>query len=107
MGGLRVFAAVVLGMPLPISVAAAQPLLSDSEQISIDAEQVTYDQKTNTVVARGKVLITRGTTELRADEVRVNRASNHADAIGHVSVTDPEGTVLADAMHLNLDEETG
>src|ERR1035437_1371581 len=106
MDGLRVFA-VALIMLLPISAHAAQAPLVESEEIGIDAEQISYDQKNNSIVARGAVVITRGTMELRADEVHVNRTTNEADAIGNVSVTDPEGTIVADEMHLNLDEETG
>jgi LPS-assembly protein len=51
--------------------------------------------------------VVRGSTELRADEVRFNRTTNEADARGNVILTDREGTIFAEAMHLNFDEETG
>jgi LPS-assembly protein len=80
---------------------------SEDQEITIDAQQVTYDQKTDVVTARGDVVVRRGETELRADEVRLNRSTNEADARGGVSVNDPEGTVYADSLRLNLDDETG
>lgn len=109
MGALRfLVAALLVSLLLPIAGRAQLPTLDvDAEEIGIDAEQISYDQKNNTVVARGKVVITRGATELRADEVRVNRATNEAEATGNVRVTNPEGTITADVMSLNLDEETG
>ena len=109
MGALRfLVAALLLTVLLPIPGHAQLPAPDvDAEEIGIDAEQISYDQKNNTVVARGKVVITRGDTELRADEVRLNRATNEAEASGNVRVTNPEGTITADAVSLNLDEETG
>jgi LPS-assembly protein len=114
MDGVRVFTgAVVLVTLLPIRLQAADALLSgnaltaESEEVNVDAEQISFDQKNNVIVARGAVVITRGTMTLRADEVHVNRTTNEADAIGNVTVTDPQGTIVADQMHLNLDEETG
>ncbi len=108
MGGLRVFTmAMVLSALLATRAHAADALLSESDEIGIDAEQVSFDQKNNQIVARGAVVITRGAMTLRADEVRVNRTTNEADATGNVSVTDPMGTVHAEEMHFNLDEETG
>jgi LPS-assembly protein len=113
MGVLR-YVACVAAVPL---VAALFPLRAlaqldtassdDDEEITIHAEQISYDQRANTVSARGNVVINRGETEVQADEVDVNRTTNEADARGHVRITDPEGTAFADAIHLNLDEETG
>jgi len=109
MGALRfLVAALLLTVLLPITGHAQLPAPdADAEEIGIDAEQISYDQKNNTVVARGKVVITRGDTELRADEVRLNRATNEAEARGNVRVKNSEGTITADALSLNLDEETG
>jgi LPS-assembly protein len=108
MGGLRVWTvAMMLVALLPIRGHALDALQSESEEIGIDAQQLSFDQKNNAIVARGAVVITRGTMTLRADEVRVNRTTNEADASGNVSVTDPMGTIVAEEMHFNLDEETG
>jgi len=80
---------------------------SESEEVAIDAKSVAYDQRTNTVHAHGAVVIRRGDTEVRAEDVTVNRTTNEVFARGGVSVTDPAGTLLADEIKLNLDEETG
>ena len=91
-------------------VSAAQPAPPDrgsSEEISIDAKSLSYDQKENAISASGGVVVRRGETELRADEVRVNRVTNEVSAHGGVTVSDPEGTLFADRVDLNLDEETG
>src|SRR5262249_17823183 len=81
--------------------------LVETGEMTIDAEEISYDKKGDTVTARGNVVIRRGQTELRADEVRLNRPTNDAEAFGHVNLTDQEGTIHADYVHLNLDEETG
>jgi LPS-assembly protein len=81
--------------------------LVDREEITVDAQEITYDQKTDTIVARGAVVIRRGDTELRAEEVRLNRTTNEAEAHGGVILSDPEGTIFAEAIRLNFDEETG
>ena len=109
MGALR-FLVVALLLPVLLPIDSSAQLSSpnvDAEEIGIDAEQISYDQKNNTVVAHGNVVITRGDTELRADDVQVNRATNEAEARGNVRLTNPEGTITADVMSLNLDEETG
>ncbi|MCK6553592.1 LPS assembly protein LptD [Candidatus Binatia bacterium] len=79
----------------------------ESEQVTIDADEVTYDRRTDTVSARGNVVVKRGDTELHADEVRFNRITNIADASGRVLLSDPQGLLTADALSLNLEEETG
>lgn len=102
-------AALVALLTLPLA-GRAQPFQSAAlgeQEIGIDAEEISYDQKTNTVVARGAVVITRGETELRADEVRLNRSTNEAEARGHVRITDSEGSICAETVQLNLDDETG
>ena len=108
MGARRFLAATLLLGALFAAAARGQDArFTESQPIGIDAEQISYDQKANTVVARGSVVIKRGESELRADEVTVNRTTNVAEARGHVRFTDPDGTVVADAMELDLDQETG
>jgi len=103
----RLMLRVLVGIIAAAACARAEVPQVEDEEISIDAEEISYDQKTNTVVARGQVVIRRGETELRAEEVRLNRTTNEADASGGVLLTDAEGTIRAEAIHLNLDEETG
>jgi len=102
-GVLVVAAACVPGA----SDAQERVLTSEVEEIGIDAEEITYDQKADTVIARGDVVITRGDVQLRADEVRVNRTTNEAEARGHVSLKSPNGMLVAEVAYVNLDEETG
>ncbi len=77
------------------------------DQIVVDAAELEYDRKTDTIRARGNVVITHGATELHADEVTVNRATNEAQARGNVTLTDPQANLTADAVQIDLDEETG
>ncbi len=77
------------------------------EQVRIDADQLSYDQKTDTVAAKGNVVITRGDFELRADDVRVNRATNEAEAHGNVQLDGPQGSGTADQAFIDLNDETG
>jgi LPS-assembly protein len=110
MGVTRFLAAVLLLSALGASAVHGQKMqlpTTEAEEIRIDAEQISYDQKTDTVVAEGNVVITRGETVLRADHVWVNRTTNEADARGHVTLTQTDGTIVAEAVHLNLEEETG
>jgi LPS-assembly protein len=102
-------AAVLLFASVPLVVRAQEPrwASTESQEIGVVANEISYDRKTDTVVARGDVVITRGEIELRADEVYLNRTTNEADARGNVRVTGPEGTIVADEMKLNLDDETG
>jgi LPS-assembly protein len=91
----------------PVAAQPVRKATSASEEVSIEAQSVSYNQRTDTVTAKGGVVIHRGDTELRADEVELNRATNDVFARGDVTVTDPTGTLFADQVHLNLDEETG
>jgi LPS-assembly protein len=110
MSDRRLLAAIFALWNLLPTLGHAQPAkrpMVEGEKITVTADEISYEQKTNSIIARGNVVITSGETELEADEVRLNRATNEADAQGNVRITDPEGTVTADSAHLNLDEETG
>jgi LPS-assembly protein len=78
-----------------------------AEEITIDAESVSYDNRANTVAAEGQVVIHYGDSILRADRVDLDRKTKEASAQGSVSLTSPEGTIEADQLLLNLDDETG
>jgi LPS-assembly protein len=110
MGDRRLLAAIfALWVLLPTSGRgqSRQRPVVEGEKITVTADEISYEQETNSIIARGNVVITSGATELQADEVRLNRATNEADARGNVRITDPEGTATADTVHLNVDEETG
>ena len=105
-GPRRLLAALTLSAVLG-STASAQSPPGTEEQVRIDADQLSYDQKTDTVVARGNVVITRGDFELRADEVRVNRTTNEAEAHGGVQLEGPQGSGTAAHALIDLNDETG
>lgn len=80
----------------------------DSDQeITIDAAELRYDQKNNTVSASGAVEIRRGDTVLTADEVEVNQVDRSASARGNALLVDPAVTIEAEAMEIDLNDETG
>ncbi len=76
-------------------------------EVTIDAEHIEYDQRADVITARGAVKITRGDMVLTADTVKVHRTSQVADATGNVVVVDPQGTLSADVLTLDLVQETG
>lgn len=88
-------------------VPALEFVTPGEEEIAVDADSIGFDQRSNTVVATGHVLVRRGETELRANEIRLNRQTHDAEASGQVSLSDSEGVIFADHMQLNLDDETG
>jgi LPS-assembly protein len=85
-------------------VAEPQP---PEDEITIDAESLSYDKKTDTVSASGDVIIRRGESVLRADEVQLDRRTNEAQVMGESVLTSPEVEIKADSMYLDLDDETG
>jgi LPS-assembly protein len=105
---LVVLGAVWVGwVAAPAPAQDAAGLFTEAEEIKLEAKELTYDQKGNEVTARGDVIIRRGQTRLEAQEVQFNRSTNEASAVGDVRLTNPEGTVFADSVTLDLDDETG
>lgn len=92
------------------SLAAAQiadVAITTEEEITVDAGSVSYDQQLDAITATGNVVIRRGAVELRADEVRLSRKTNEAEAIGNVTLSDPEGILFSERMQIDLNAETG
>lgn len=81
--------------------------IDEAEEIEIDAASLTYDRAEEQVGAVGDVVIRRGDTILRADEVRFDRSSGEAEAIGNVRLSSREGEIFAEHIQLDLDDETG
>ncbi len=78
------------------------------EQINVTADKLSTGNGSNQIEATGNVEIKRGETTLKAEEVRVNRATQDVEAKGKVSVDDPEWKIKSAAsMQLNLEKETG
>jgi LPS-assembly protein len=105
-----VLLAVVLLLPSRYAGAADgdHGLSVDSdEEITIDAAELIYDQKSSVVSASGEVEIRRGESVLRADTIRVNQETRAASAHGNAVLTDPDVTIRASEMEINLLDETG
>lgn len=83
------------------------PRQATEQEITIDAESLTYDSKGESLSATGDVLIRRGDTTLRADTVQYNRRTSEARALGDTVLTSPQVEIRADAMFLDLENETG
>jgi LPS-assembly protein len=79
-----------------------------SSEISVTADKLTTGDGANQIEASGNVEIKRGAMTLKADEVRMNRATQDTEAKGRVTVDDPEWKVKsADSIQMNLEKETG
>lgn len=78
-----------------------------SDEVTIDAESLDYDQAGDILSASGDVLIRRGDTTLQAETVEFNRRTSEARAIGDAVLTSPDAEIHADAIFLDLDDETG
>ena len=79
----------------------------EGAQITIDADTLSYDKDLDTVSAFGDVVVRRGDSVLRADEVLLNRKSNEAQATGNAELTSPDADIHAATMYFDLDTETG
>lgn len=100
--------AIGLGLGLGATSAGANTLAyTEEHEIHLEAQEVSYDQPSDTFSGEGGVLIRRGNLQLIADEVRVSRSPNEADARGNVELTTPDGVFFADHIYFNLDDETG
>ncbi|HVO95439.1 MAG TPA: LPS assembly protein LptD [Terriglobales bacterium] len=106
---------IILGVFLGMTSApslAAQFLTgqqgSAGSSLNITADKMSAGNGGNQIEATGNVEIKRDETTLKADEVRLNQATQDVEAKGKVSVSDPEWKVKsADSMQMNLEKETG
>ena len=93
--------------PLPATPLPGTPVATSEDEITIDAQSLTYDTKGDSLSASGDVLIRRGDTTLRADSVQYNRRTSEARAIGDTVLTSPQAEIRAEAMFLDMENETG
>ncbi|HEY3154823.1 MAG TPA: LPS assembly protein LptD [Candidatus Binatia bacterium] len=79
-----------------------------SSEINVTADKLSSGNGSNQIEATGNVEIKRGGMTLKADEVRMNRATQDTEAKGKVTLDDPEWKVKsADAIQMNLEKEIG
>ena len=96
-------ALLFLGVPVPASPFGEG--LKGPDPVELEAEELVFDQVEQTYRARGAVRLQRGAFTLLADRVLYNFADDTAAAEGEVRLIDPEGTV--DATRLEIDLESG
>lgn len=82
----------LLVAPTPVRTLDA-PTPANDEQVGFSADQLTQNSETDVVTASGNVQMLRQGNTLRADQVIWDRKSGKVEAIGNVSVTDPQGNV--------------
>ncbi|NQX95543.1 MAG: LPS-assembly protein LptD, partial [Erythrobacter sp.] len=83
-----------------------QQLLGDT--IDFEAEQIAYDNETDTVVARGDVVLRSADRSVRADEVVWVRGEGRIYAAGNIRLVDESGNELyTDAIELTDTFEAG
>ena len=101
---------VVLGVSLCLVTfptwAQAQDV-EPEEPIQVKGNTLTYEQQSNVATATGDAVVTKGTAKLSADTISVNRDTNEMTARGNVTLEDERGNIKADAMRMEMENETG
>ncbi|HTM09776.1 MAG TPA: LPS assembly protein LptD [Verrucomicrobiae bacterium] len=78
------------------------------QQIHVTADSLSASDGGKEIEGQGNVELHREEMTLKADQVRMNRETKDMEAIGNVSVDDPDWKVKqAQRMQFNLDNETG
>ena len=99
---------VVLACPARAAQVVSRGAQDPSTEINVTADKITAEDGSNRIEALGNVEIKRGAMTLKADEARMNRATQDTEAKGKVTVDDPEWKVRsADSIQMNLEKETG
>ncbi|MBM4255164.1 MAG: LPS-assembly protein LptD [Deltaproteobacteria bacterium] len=101
---------VVVGLMvwLLLSSAWAQDESAElDEPVQIKGNTLTYEQQSNVATATGDAVVTKGTTKLSADSISVNRDTNEMNAKGNVTLQSDQGNIKADAMRVEMENETG
>ena len=76
----------------PISAPDA-PMPANEDQIGFAADALEYDSNSEIVTANGNVQLLRDGNRLRAEKIVWDRNSGKVEAIGNVSIVDPEGNI--------------
>ncbi len=103
LGGVILALVCILGPPR----GWAQNREREQEPVRVKADSLSYDEQRNTVTATGDVVVTKGETTVTADTVAVNRTTSEVEARGNVVVKDPRGQIEAEALRLEMQDETG
>jgi lipopolysaccharide export system protein LptA len=99
---------LVIACPAQAAQVISRGGQDPSTEINVTADKLTAEEGSNRLEALGNVEIKRGGMTLKADEARMNRATQDTEAKGRVTVDDPEWKVKsADSIQMNLEKETG
>ncbi len=94
--------------PPPAPSATAAPTAPAPRQIDFEARELSYDNQTETVTARGNVILRSEDRSVRADEVTWDRTSGRIIASGNIRLVDEAGNQLfTDQVELTEEFDTG
>lgn len=79
----------------------------EKEPVQVKGDTLIYEQQGNVATATGDVVVTKGTTKLTADKVAVDRDTNEMTATGNVVLESDQGNIKAEAMRIEMENETG
>lgn len=106
------FRSRLLGASLGLAISAApafgQELTLGEGPILLLADEVEVDEERRVIIARGNVDVTRGDRRLLADSIRYREAEDRIDAIGNITLLEPNGqAIYADLMSITGDLKDG
>jgi len=88
--------------------AAQSGTSNPAAEINLQADKLSSSDSGNQIEATGNVEIKREGTTLKANELRMNRATQDVEAKGRVMLDDPEWKIKsADSIRMNMEKETG
>lgn len=93
--------------PAPVEAAVSEPAQAP-RQIDFEATELSYNNQTETVTARGDVILRSEDRSVRADEVTWDRTSGRIIASGNIRLVDEAGNQLfTDQVELTEEFDTG
>ena len=102
-----IMTALLVVAPWTSYSGAAQPN-NPAAPINLQADKLSSTDSGTQIEATGNVEVKREGTTLKADELRMNRATQEVEAKGRVTLDDPEWKVKsAESLRMNMENETG
>jgi LPS-assembly protein len=94
--------------PSPEIEVTAPPVAPTPRQIDFEARELSYNNETDTITARGDVVLRSEDRSVRADEVTWDRRSGQIIATGNIRLVDEAGNQLfTDQVELTEEFDTG
>lgn len=82
-------------------------LETDSGPVELNGDEMEFVRESNTVIAKGHVVITRGKTKLTCDRVEFSRDTKTAVAEGNVILSSPQGRIAGDVLTFDFGKMRG